>query len=44
MVEAIIEGQSTFAMEGTGTGISGEKKKETRVENLQIVEAASALR
>ena len=40
VVEASIEGQSTFGMEGTA-----EKKKEgTKVEKLQIVEAASALR
>ena len=35
MVEASIDGQSTFGMKGTG----GEK-----VEKLQIVETASALR
>jgi len=41
VVEASIEGQSTFGMERTAG--SGEKKK-TKVEKLQIVEAASALR
>jgi len=42
MVEASIEGQSTFGME-EGTANDGEKKK-TKVEKLRIVEAASALR
>ena len=43
MVEASIEGQSTFGMEDTEGG-SLEKKKERKMEKLQIVEAASALR
>ena len=42
MVEASIEGQSTFGMEER-TANDGEKKK-TKVEKLRIVEAASALR
>ena len=39
LVEASIEGQSTFGMEGTA-----EKKKESKVETLHIVETASTLR
>ena len=42
MVEASIEGESTFGMEGTAG--NGEKRKKTKVEKLRIVEAASALR
>ena len=43
VVEASIEGQSTFGMEGTA-GNGEKKKKGKKVEKLQIVEAASALR
>ena len=43
VVEASIEGQSTFGMEDTEGG-SLEKKKKTKMEKLQIVEAALALR
>ena len=39
VVEANIEGQSTFGMDGTD-----DKGKETKLERLTIVEAASALR
>ena len=44
MVEANIEGQSTFGMEGTSGDGSGDEKKKTKMEKLQIVEAVSALR